>query len=302
VRAVNLIPTEQRPGAGGTYGRSGGAAYAVVVAALGLAGMGALWLKAHHDAADANAQVAQITAQATAAQSAATSLSSYGSFVSMSGTRVAGIEELAQDRFDWAHAFHELGRVLPFDVTLSNVSGTLGTTAVPGAAAPTPPTGTTGPAGSSTSATSSVVSASPAGSVPTLAITGCTANQTRVAYTMQRLALIDGATNVTLGSSTNGSGASGSTTAPGCGDTFSITVTFNALPTVSATAATGASPSEGAVIASTPAPAGPARQATVATGSTASTTGPSGAAPATAGATGATGVTGATGTAPSNGS
>ena len=242
MRAVNLIPSDQRPGAGGTYGRSGGVAYALVGLACGLVVMCALWLMARKDMTNANAQVSQITAQAQQAQNEATALASYNTFVSTSNARVSGIEQLAQDRFDWAHAFHELGRVLPFDVTLQNVTGSMaGATSSSAPSAPSAPTGTTGASGAS-----AVTSATPAGGVPTFAITGCTANQARVAYMLQRLALIDGVTNVTLGKSTFG-GAGDTTASPGCDDAFDVTLTFNALPTVSASAATGASASAGAV-------------------------------------------------------
>ena len=44
-------------------------------------------------------------------------------FLSLRGQRVQTVEQLAGSRFDWAHAFHELGRVLPYDVSLSAVTG-----------------------------------------------------------------------------------------------------------------------------------------------------------------------------------
>jgi len=285
VRAVNLIPSDQRPGAGGTYGRSGGAAYALVALACGLVGMSVLWLMARNDQANANAQVAQITAQAQQAQNEATALAAYNSFVSTSTARVTGIEQLAQDRFDWAHAFHELGRVLPYDVTLQSVTGTIAIS-TDSSSSPSPPagaTGATGATGSGGAAASNVTSASPAGGVPTLELTGCTTSQAEVAYTLQRLALIDGVTNVTLGTSTLAQVSGGAASTTACNATFTVNITFTALPTVSPTAATGASPSAGAIVASTPTvPSTSVASAPVsASASTTGPSGPSGAASAT---------------------
>jgi len=288
VRAVNLIPSDQRPGAGGTYGRSGGVAYALVGLACGLVVMCALWLMARKDMTNANAQVSQITAQAQQAQNEATALASYNTFVSTSNSRVSGIEQLTQDRFDWAHAFHELGRVLPVNVTLTTVTGA--ETSATSSSAPSPPTGATGASGAS-----AVTSASPAGTVPTLAIVGCTANQAQVAFMLQRLALIDGVTNVTLSKSAFGTD---DTSSANCDVVFTVTVTFTALPTVSPTQATGASPSAGTVAAiggppntvNASAAAAPAGTATASITGPAGPSGPSGPSGATASAASQTGA------------
>ena len=288
MRAVNLIPSEQRPGAGGTYGRSGGVAYAIVGLACGLVAMTVLWLMAHRDVTTRGAQVAQLGTEATQAQNEASSLAAYSSFVSTSDSRVASVEQLAQDRFDWAHAFHELGRVLPFDVSLTSVDGTIATGSTSSSSS-----SSTSSSGSSASAAPASTSATPAGSVPTLAIAGCTTSQSEVAYTMQRLALMDGVTNVTLQSSTGGSSTTGSATASSSGSgacpfTFTVSVTFTALPTVSPTAATGAAPTP---TAGTPASAGAGTSAATASSgaapsvstASAATPGSASSAPATTG-------------------
>jgi Tfp pilus assembly protein PilN len=281
VRAVNLIPSDQRPGAGGTYGRSGGVAYALVGLACGLVAMTVLWLMARHDVTTRKAQVSQLSAEATQAQNEATALSAYNTFVSMSNTRVANVEQLAQDRFDWAHAFHELGRVLPFDVSLTSVIGTIGTTTGTTSSTATPPaTSTTG------AASATATSVTPPGSVPTLQLAGCTTSQSEVAYTMQRLALMDGVTNVTLQSSTGGT--SDGSTVNVCPYEFSLSVTYTALPTVTPTAATGASP--------TPTPGTLTAAATPSSTATASSgTSPSASTAATPASTAATPTTSGTG-------
>ncbi len=313
MRAVNLIPSEQRPGAGGTYGRSGGVAYALVGLATGLVAMSVMWLMARHDVNTQNAKVTQLGQQAQQAQAVANGLTSYNSFVTMSTGRVSAVEQLAQDRFDWAHAFHELGRVLPANVSLSLVTGTIatGTTATPAAAPPPGAAGAaTGATGAAGAAGATPASVTPAGSVPTLVLQGCTFSQSDVAFTLQRLALIDGVTNVTLQSSTAGAQGGSSPASSACPDSFNVTVTFTALPTVTPTAATGAAPPPGvgtpassATVASTSAAGASATPASAAstpsttgaaTPSATSASGPSSASGAT-GASGASGATGATG-------
>jgi len=288
MRAVNLIPTDQRPGAGGTYGRSGGVAYALVALVAGLVGMSVLYLMARRDLTQRTAQVAHLSAQAQQTSSEASVLAAYNSFVAMSNSRVSQVEALAQDRFDWAHAFHELGRVLPFDVSLTTVTGTIastGSTSGSTPAAPTGTTGATGATGASAASTPAGSSSTPAGSVPSLQITGCTTSQSAVAYTMQRLALMDGVTNVTLQSSVAG-GTSTSSASAVCPDVFALSVTFTALPTVSPTSASGAAPTPtvgepapantATAAASTTAAAG-ATPSAAATAPTAATSAPSGA-------------------------
>ncbi|MGH2880275.1 MAG: hypothetical protein ACRDK4_11805, partial [Solirubrobacteraceae bacterium] len=81
-------------------------------------------------------------------------------------------------------------------------------------------------------------SSTPPGSTPALALSGCTTSQTEVAQMLQRLKLMDGVAEVALHSSTQaasasgGAGASGGSGGGACGGkvSFSVTVTFAALP------------------------------------------------------------------------
>ncbi|MFZ2052309.1 MAG: hypothetical protein WB698_09670 [Solirubrobacteraceae bacterium] len=228
MRAVNLIPSEQRRGSVNLSGRSGGAAYVVVGLILGLAVMAVLYGKADHEIGAKQAEATRLSAEAQQAQSEASRLAPYTSFVSLREERLKAVQELANTRFDWAHAMHELGRVVPTKAALSTVTGTVGATTV-----------STGPAApAAASASKSVASATPAGSTPTFTITGCATSQSAVALTMNRMRLIDGVSEVSLQSSSKSGGAGGA----GCpaGDpTFSVQVSFDALP-----APTVKSPSE----------------------------------------------------------
>jgi Tfp pilus assembly protein PilN len=232
MRAVNLIPADERGGSGISAGRSGGSIYAIFGLLAGLALLALLYGLSAHQISSSKAQVASLTAKTQQAQARAAALTPYTSFAAMQEQRVQAVDALVNSRFDWAHAFHELGRVLPSNVSLSTLSGTVGA----GSASSGPST-SSAKAGAS-SASSSVSSATPPGSVPTFTIAGCTTSQAQVALVIDRLRLIDGVSEVTLQSSTK-SGSSGGSSNEGCGKNaavFNMTVTFDALPSIPATA------------------------------------------------------------------
>jgi Tfp pilus assembly protein PilN len=245
MRAVNLIPAEQRSGVSVGVGKSQGAAYAVLALAAGLALMALLYGRANHQIASRRTQAAAITAQAQHASAAAEQLAPYTSFIAMREQREQAVSTLVDSRFDWAHAFHEFGRVLPAQTSISSLTGTIGsgTTAVSAAPSPTtsssatpPATGAapSAPATSAAPASAAVASVTPPGSVPSFTVTGCATSQRAVAQTLQRLRLIDGVSDVTLQSS-----VAGSTGAGGCpphGPSFNVQVTFDPMPSASATA------------------------------------------------------------------
>jgi hypothetical protein len=257
VRAVNLIPAEQRSGAGPGAGRSGGAAYAVLATIGGLAILALLYGLAHKEISDKQSQVASLQVRAQRAERQATALASYTTFAQMRQQRVAAVEALVDSRFDWAHVMHEFGRVLPAGVSITSLTGSVGSTLAGGApksalAPAASSSATSSGAGSSSSGSSSsastgsgsATSATPPGSVPTFQITGCTRTQTKVAETLNHLRLMDGVSEVTLQSSTKTGGATGSAGAAGGCPTdaaiFSVNVTFQPLPSASASAAAAA--------------------------------------------------------------
>jgi hypothetical protein len=246
VKAVNLIPLDQRGGAGPAAGRSQGGAYAVPVLLAGLGIMTLFYGTARHEISARRAQSAAIVAQASEAQARATALAPYTTFVKLQEERVQAVTTLAASRFDWSYAFHELGRVLPRSASISSLSGTVG------AATST----TTSSSSAGAAKASAVTSATPPGSVPVFVINGCAISQSEVAQTLARLRLIDGVSEVTLQSSTKPAGATSGGSAsggscPGSDPTFAMTITFNPLPTApaggsTATTATGANTSTGA--------------------------------------------------------
>ncbi len=251
MKAVNLIPSEQRSGGGSVAGDSDGGAFLVIGLLVGLAVLALLYGIARHQVAGRQSEVASISVQAQATSARASELAPYVSFKSLYQARLKIVSELVGTRFDWAHAFHELGRVLPAGASLSSVHGTIGSA-----------TGTS----SSSSAAPSTGSATPAGTVPIFSLAGCATSQSEVAETLQRLRLMDGVSAVTLQSSvksTTGSGGGGS--CPPHGPTFAVQVTFSPLPTPAATpgaSTTTAAATSGA--AATPGAAGSSTGSTAA--------------------------------------
>ena len=223
MRAVNLIPLEQRGGAGPAAGASQGGAYAVPVVVAGLVLLTLFYGTARHEISKRTAQVASLTASAQQAEANASQLTPYANFLKVREERQLAVSTLAESRFDWAYAFQELARVLPSDASILSLTGTVGS-----------PTATaTASSSSAASAKSSVTSATPPGSVPTFVLTGCATSQAEVAQTLDRLRLIDGVSQVSLQSSTRPtSGSSGGNAGcPGTDPTFSLTVLFEPLPT-----------------------------------------------------------------------
>jgi hypothetical protein len=258
MRAVNLIPAEQRSGAPVGAGRSEGAAYAVMVVLGGFALLAFLYGRADHQISSSRAQAATLAAQAQRAQAETSRLAPYTSFIALREQRTNAVSELVDSRFDWAHVFHEFGRVLPPEVSISSLSGTIGGASSTGAsgagaaAAPAPPPAASGSpaaspsapgspaaspaaAGSAASAAATVTSATPPGSVPQFTLAGCATSQPAVALMLERLRLMDGVSSVTLQSSTKGASSGGG--GGGCGPgqpAFTVQVAFVALPTTAA--------------------------------------------------------------------
>jgi hypothetical protein len=248
MRAVNLIPGDQRSGGSVGAGRSGGAAYAVLALLAGFAVLAVMYGKASRAVSSDKSQAASLSAEAARDKAAAERLAPYTSFVALRKERETAVQELVNTRFDWAHAFHEFGRVLTRQVSITSLNGQVGAeSSASGSSSSSSPS----------AAASSVSSATPAGSVPVFTLTGCATSQKAVAQTLQRLRLIDGVSEVTLQSSTKGGGGTAGATGGGCPEgapVFSITVTFEGLPSASEAAAAASPQTDVANKTATPTP------------------------------------------------
>lgn len=237
MRAVNLLPPEDRRGG---PGRSGAGAYILLAALAALVVAATAYTLAGNAIKDRTAELSRVEAGAARAEQEAAALKPYRDFAQLSQTRVATVASLAASRFDWERVMRELSRALPEDVWLTSLVGTV----APGV------TMEGGSAGNTSSLRSAMQS-------PAVEIVGCTETQAAVSRVMARLRLINGVTRVALASSEKSESASGGAPASGgasstdCrnGDSrfpqFQLVVFFRGAPAPSGGAATTATTSNG---------------------------------------------------------
>lgn len=241
MRPVNLIPPEDRRGDKAPM-RTGNLAYVLVggLAVLLLAVIAtALTSKQISDKESEKQGLEQELVQATAR---ADSLKAFADFRAVQETRSATVSSLAQSRFDWERVIRELALVLPADVQLVGLSGSV--------SAETQPPESEGVA---------LRDEIPG---PALELTGCAPGQDAVAALIAALEDIDGVTRVGLASSeraddSEGTAGGGATGADGGEDQdcrvadfiskFQIVLAFDAVPT----------PGTATTAPSVPAPAAP---------------------------------------------
>jgi Tfp pilus assembly protein PilN len=236
---MNLIPAEDRRGAGGIAGRTGGVAYVIVGALALIVGIGVLYAMAVHQVADRKTTLAQVTGEVSAVQAQANELQPYLAFQAFSKQRIESVAQLAQERFDWPLAMQQIALALPSNVTLTDLTGTATAPTTTGAtAAATGSSGATGTTGTTVAGTPSTLpttSASAAGLVnaPSLSLSGCangspSVGQTSVATLLARLRALKDVASATV--SEYGAGT--------C-TTFAMTVNYNndyAVPSTRLTA------------------------------------------------------------------
>ena len=188
MKAVNLLPPDLRsggktpaPAVAAGAPETGGPGAFIVLGALALCVVAlAGYVLTTNLVKDRETKLASVTTQAEAATRQAAALKPYADFEALANARIATVNDLATQRFDWEQSLRDLSRVLPGDVTLSQLSGTV------------------------SSQTGSGGGASPmrgAIDAPAIELQGCTSGQTDVAQLMSRLRNIDGVTRVSLSKS-----------------------------------------------------------------------------------------------------
>lgn len=131
MRAVNLIPAEERRGAGGIAGRSGGVVYVLTGGLAVLVALGVVYAFAVHSVAQRKVQLATVTAQVAAVNSEAQALAPYVQIASISAEKVSEVAMLAEQRFNWPAAMAQLALALPNDVAFTSLSASAGGGDVP---------------------------------------------------------------------------------------------------------------------------------------------------------------------------
>ena len=220
MRAVNLLPEKHRPrkATGGQSGSSyvllGGLA-AVVAAVL-------VYVLTVNGINDSKTAIAEAKAETARANATTDQLGAYGDFAKVKEQRASAIKTIAQGRADWERLVRELSVVLPDGVWLNTVSaddgsGSGGAGGSASGGAPAGPGGApSAPAPGAAGAASGAVTAT---------INGCADSQSKVAVTLVRLRQMQGATEVSLESSTRPE-----TNAEPCGDNWEFTATATFAP------------------------------------------------------------------------
>jgi Tfp pilus assembly protein PilN len=218
VRAVNLIPPEQRRNGAGSPGRAGRGVYLVLGALAAAVLLVSVNTLAGSTIGKRQADLERTQNEAAQAEQAAARLKPYHDFAVLKEARSLTVQSLARSRFDWERVMRELALVVPESVWVKSFLGTV----APGV---------------------QVEGGSPAAQtlrdslpVPAVEIVGCSRSQDEVSRMMARLRVIDGVSRVSLGSSEKPesapSGDAGSASSE-CGDRrfpeFTVVVYFEAL-------------------------------------------------------------------------
>jgi Tfp pilus assembly protein PilN len=179
MRPVNLMPPEDRGGAR-TPLRTGVVPYVLLGAlALALLGIVALTLT-NKQISDSEAEKETLEQELAAATARADSLRAFADFRAVQETRTATVTSLAQSRFDWERVMNELALVIPSDVWLIQMTGTVSPAVqIEGGATISIRDSVTGPA---------------------LEIIGCAPSQDAVAGFISAIEDIDGVTRVGIAS------------------------------------------------------------------------------------------------------
>jgi hypothetical protein len=178
MRAVNLIPADERRGAGGIAGRSGGLVYVVAGGLLVVVVLGIVYAFAVKDVAKKTGQLNQVTREVALVTAQANSLQNYSQVHALSEGKVQSVVAIAESRFNWPAAMAQIALALPSDVTFNSLTAVAGN-------------------GSSASTAAVPSTTSSAGS-PTFALAGCASSQSEIATILTRLESVPSVTNVSL--------------------------------------------------------------------------------------------------------
>lgn len=223
MRPINLIPPEDRRGDRAPM-RTGNLSY-VLIGGLALLLLAVVaTASAGKQITDRESEKAALQQELDLATARADSLSAFANFRAIQEARTATIASLAESRFDWERVIHELSLVLPADISLTNLTGTVSPEVTLEGAAEVP------------------TRDSVAG--PALELVGCAPSEDSVAGLMAALEDIDGVTRVgieeTQQNETQEQGASPTTDSASAPDEcryddtitkFQIVVAFDAVPT-----------------------------------------------------------------------
>jgi Tfp pilus assembly protein PilN len=184
MKAVNLIPSDLRR-ASGTAGATGPAVYVLLGVLAVAVVLVAAWAVVGRSVKETQSDLERVRAEATIAEQRAGQLKPYAEFHTTRVERVETVTSLSRSRFNWPFALREVSRVLPDNVWLTEIVGTV----APGVSVEG------GNSGGTTSALRNALSS------PAMEMVGCTEDHEQVARYLARLRSIQGVTRVTLAES-----------------------------------------------------------------------------------------------------
>jgi hypothetical protein len=179
VRAVNLIPSDQRRGAGGLAGRSGGVVYVLTGGLAVLVALGVVYALAVNSVASRKTDLASLTRQVAIVTAESQALAPYVQVSALTTEKVNEVKSLAEARFNWPSAMQQLALALPGDVTFTSFTATAGA----GVPASTPASTTPTPV---------------AGSGASFSLVGCASTQREIAGVLTNLFQVPGVSDVHL--------------------------------------------------------------------------------------------------------
>ena len=201
MKAINLLPSDLRGSRKGGASKAntaqpaeapGGIGAFVVLGALAACVVAlAAYVLTTNTVKDRQAQLDAVSAQAATTTQRVSQLKPYADFQQMAETRIQTVNDLASSRFDWEQAMRDVSRVVPANVTLSSLTGTISSGATGG------------------TAIRAAIAA------PAVELKGCTKTQHDVATLLSRLRGVDGATRVTLNKSAKPAQSATGTGTPG---------------------------------------------------------------------------------------
>jgi Tfp pilus assembly protein PilN len=186
VRAVNLIPSEQRRGTRGGGAVRVGLATRVLLGVLGVAVVAVTALVLiSNQVSEKQTELVEVARKQEVAAAAGNALRPYGNFVKLEQERHATVTALAQSRFNWERVMRQLSRVTPDGVWITEMKGTVSTGAgAQGTAA--------GGAGGGGGGLRNGIQG------PAMELKGCSRSQEGSARTITRMRNLDEVTSVTL--------------------------------------------------------------------------------------------------------
>jgi len=209
MRAVNLIPAD--------VAGSGKASTGPLLLLGGLAALlvlVTLHVLTGNTIKDRRAELASVQSQLAVAQREADATRPYRDFAALARARIDTVRQLGSARFDWHRAFADLATVIPDDVWLTSLTGTV--------------TAGVNVAGGDSGGATTLRAALPN---PAITMQGCTVDHDAVVRLIAHLRLMRGVQHVSLADSTKDGGGDcqhGNTNFP----QFDLVIFFAPIPTI----------------------------------------------------------------------